>query len=67
MRAAYPNLLAGGKRQGAGTITMQVARNFFLSTEKTLTRKLYEVLLAYKIEDDYGVVGGQAKFERVPP
>ena len=50
MRAAYSNLLAGGKRQGASTITMQVARNFFLSTEKTLTRKLYEVLLAYKIE-----------------
>jgi penicillin-binding protein 1A len=50
IRAAYSNLLAGGKRQGASTITMQVARNFFLSTEKTLTRKLYEVLLAYKIE-----------------
>jgi penicillin-binding protein 1A len=50
MRAAYSNLLAGGKRQGASTITMQVARNFFLSSEKTLTRKLYEVLLAYKIE-----------------
>ncbi len=50
IRAAYSNLLAGGKRQGASTITMQVARNFFLSSEKTLTRKLYEVLLAYKIE-----------------
>jgi penicillin-binding protein 1A len=50
LRAAYSNLLAGGRRQGASTITMQVARNFFLSTEKTLTRKLYEVLLAYKIE-----------------
>jgi penicillin-binding protein 1A len=50
MRAAYSNLVAGGKRQGASTITMQVARNFFLSSEKTLTRKLYEVLLAYKIE-----------------
>jgi penicillin-binding protein 1A len=36
--------------QGASTITMQVARNFYLSTEKTLTRKLYEVLLALKIE-----------------
>ncbi len=50
LRAAYSNLVAGGRRQGASTITMQVARNFFLSTEKTLTRKLYEVLLAYKIE-----------------
>ena len=36
--------------QGASTITMQVARNFYLSTEKTVTRKLYEVLLALKIE-----------------
>jgi penicillin-binding protein 1A len=36
--------------QGASTITMQVARNFYLSTEKSITRKLYEVLLALKIE-----------------
>jgi penicillin-binding protein 1A len=50
IRAAYSNLIAGGKRQGASTITMQVARNFFLSSEKTLTRKLYEALLAFKIE-----------------
>jgi penicillin-binding protein 1A len=50
MRAAYTNLVAGGRRQGASTITMQVARNFFLSSEKTLTRKLYEALLAFKIE-----------------
>jgi penicillin-binding protein 1A len=52
IRAAYSNLLAGGKRQGASTITMQLARNFFLSSEKTLTRKLYEALLAYKIESE---------------
>jgi len=50
LRAAYANLVSGGKQQGASTITMQVARNFFLSTEKTLTRKLYEALLAIKIE-----------------
>lgn len=50
LRAAYSNLVSGGKKQGASTITMQVARNFFLSSEKTLTRKLYEVLLAFKIE-----------------
>src|SRR5687768_12251539 len=49
-RAAYANLTQGGRRQGASTITMQVARNFFLTTEKTLTRKLYEALLAFKIE-----------------
>src|SRR6266404_508794 len=50
LRAAYANLVAGGRRQGASTITMQVARNFFLSSEKTLTRKLYEAMLAFKIE-----------------
>lgn len=50
VRAAWSNLVSGGKRQGASTITMQVARNFFLSSEKTLTRKLYEALLAFKIE-----------------
>ena len=52
VRAAYANLTQGGKRQGASTITMQVARNFFLSSEKTLTRKLYEALLAFKIESN---------------
>ena len=48
-RAAIANL-ASGSQQGAGTITMQVARNFFLTREKTVTRKLREVLLAWKIE-----------------
>lgn len=38
------------RSQGASTITMQVARNFYLSSEKTFTRKLYEVLLTWKIE-----------------
>jgi hypothetical protein len=42
--------LTGGVRQGASTITMQVARNFFLSPEKTVKRKLTEVVLAYRIE-----------------
>lgn len=50
LRAAYSNLAGGGKRQGASTITMQVARNFFLSSEKTITRKAYEAMLAFKIE-----------------
>jgi len=50
LRAAYFNLIGGGKRQGASTITQQVARNFFLSAEKTYTRKLYEALLSFKIE-----------------
>src|SRR4029453_4723896 len=52
LRAAWANLVSGGRRQGASTITMQVARNFFLSSEKTLTRKLYEALLAFKIENN---------------
>ncbi len=49
-RAAISNFVSGGVRQGASTITMQVARNFFLSKERTLTRKFNEVLLAFKIE-----------------
>jgi len=50
LRAALANLTSGGKKQGASTITQQVARNFFLSSEKTYTRKLYEMLLSFKIE-----------------
>jgi penicillin-binding protein 1A len=50
LRAAGSNLLSGGAKEGASTITMQVARNFFLSNEKTFTRKLSEVMLAMKIE-----------------
>ncbi|MCF8164640.1 MAG: penicillin-binding protein 1A [Burkholderiaceae bacterium] len=49
LRAALHNAM-GGSRQGASTITQQVARNFFLSSEQTVKRKLYEVLLAWKIE-----------------
>jgi penicillin-binding protein 1A len=49
-RAAMSNFVSGGVRQGASTITMQVARNFFLSKERTLTRKFNEMLLAFKIE-----------------
>jgi penicillin-binding protein 1A len=48
-RAAMAQL-SEARSQGASTITMQVARNFYLSTEKTLTRKVYEVLLTWKIE-----------------
>ncbi len=50
LRAAVSNLVSGGAKEGASTITMQVARNFFLSSEKTFTRKLNEALLAIKIE-----------------
>ena len=51
-RAALSNFTSGGVKQGASTITMQVARNFFLSKEKTLTRKFNEMLLAFKIESN---------------
>ena len=50
-RAAVTNLFAGGKEQGASTITMQLAREFFLSPERTYTRKIIEILLALRIED----------------
>lgn len=50
LRAALTNLTSSGRQQGASTITMQVARNFFISSEKTYTRKFYEALLAFKIE-----------------
>jgi penicillin-binding protein 1A len=50
LRAAGSNLLSGGAKEGASTITMQVARNFFLSNEKTFSRKLSEAMLAMKIE-----------------
>ncbi len=49
-RAALANLRTQRTAQGASTITMQVARNYFLSPEKTYTRKLKEVLLAFKLE-----------------
>ena len=49
LRAAATNVTSG-TQQGAGTITMQVARNFFLTREKTVSRKLREVMLAWKIE-----------------
>ncbi len=49
LRAGLANI-GESRSQGASTITMQVARNFYLSTEKTFTRKIYEILLALKIE-----------------
>ena len=49
LRAAAANVTSG-TQQGAGTITMQVARNFFLTREKTVSRKLREIMLAWKIE-----------------
>ena len=50
LRAGAQLLITGNKSQGGSTITMQVARNFFLTRKKTYSRKLREILLAIKIE-----------------
>ena len=52
MAAVYELVTTGTKTRGGSTITMQVARNFFLSSEKTYARKLNEILLALKIEKE---------------
>lgn len=49
-RAARQLITTGKKQEGGSTITMQVARNFFLNREKTFTRKINEVLLAFSID-----------------
>jgi len=49
LRAAVANL-SRARAQGASTITMQVARNVYLSSERTFTRKIYEMLLTFKLE-----------------
>ena len=49
-RAVIGNVMAGGVQSGASTITQQVAKNFYLSSERSFTRKFNEALLAYKIE-----------------
>ena len=52
-RAVVLLVQTGERAQGGSTITMQVARNFFLTPEKTYTRKLNEILLALKIESEF--------------
>ena len=52
LRAVFELIRTGEKRQGGSTITMQVARNFFLSREKSYLRKLTEIFLALKIEHE---------------
>ena len=52
LRAAYLLITTGERRQGGSTITMQVARNFYLSREKTFARKFNEILLSLQIEKD---------------
>ncbi|MGB5201017.1 MAG: penicillin-binding protein 1A [Sedimenticolaceae bacterium] len=52
LRAGLQLALTGQKKQGGSTITMQVARNFYLTRQKTYTRKLSEILLALRIEEE---------------
>jgi penicillin-binding protein 1A len=52
-RAIIQLILTGKKKQGGSTITMQVARNFLLSREKTYTRKIKEIILSFKIESEF--------------
>ena len=52
LRAAFVNVLLGRRAQGGSTITQQVARNFFLTTERSYTRKLYEIAMSFKIEHE---------------
>ncbi len=54
VRALATNVQAGGVREGGGTITMQLARNTVLTSERTLRRKLKEVFLALRIEHEFG-------------
>ena len=51
LRAAWENLKAGGVRQGGSTITQQVAKTFLLSSERTIVRKLKDMVLARRIEE----------------
>jgi penicillin-binding protein 1A len=51
-RAAVANFVSGRRGQGGSTITMQVARNFYLSSERSYLRKIYEIALALKIESE---------------
>ena len=51
-RAVFELVTTGSKKSGGSTITMQVARNFFLTKEKTYLRKLNEIILSYKIENE---------------
>ena len=54
VRATFKNFVAGHVRQGASTITQQLARNSFALKEKTFRRKLLEIFLARRIEDQFG-------------
>lgn len=53
LRAVINLVMTGQKAQGGSTITMQLARNFFLTPERTYTRKIKEIMLALRIENEF--------------
>ena len=53
LRAAWKNMLSGSRGQGASTLTQQLARDYFLSRERSFIRKIKEAFLAYKIEQEF--------------
>ncbi len=53
LRAAWKNILSGRRGQGASTLTQQLARDYFLSRERSFIRKIKEAFLAYKIEQEF--------------
>lgn len=53
LRAVFVDIMSGTKAQGGSTITQQLVKNAFLTPEKTLTRKIKEAVLSYKIEKSY--------------
>lgn len=53
LRAVFVDIMSGTKAQGASTITQQLVKNAFLTPEKTITRKIREAVLSYKIEKSY--------------
>lgn len=52
LRAMYKNMLAGKVVQGGSTITQQVAKSFFLTSERKISRKIREAIMAYRIENN---------------
>lgn len=53
MRALYSNIVSGEVAEGGSTITQQLAKNAFLSQERTITRKIQEVFIAIRLEQQY--------------
>src|SRR5258706_5673563 len=53
VRASFANLRKGGVREGASTLTQQLVRGFFLTSERTFSRKIREAILAYRVEKNH--------------